>query len=345
MAITMLKVLHILRTGEFSGAENVAITIIKNYPKNIKGIYLSPNGSINRILQDREIEHYPVSKLSIGSIKRAIEEIKPDIIHAHDYTATLLAACSTNQIKVFSHLHNNVPWMKKCTPKSMLFYMIHKRIYKYLAVSESVFKESWFGDKLKKKGVVIGNPISVNDIKQRQNEYIPTQILFVGRLTDQKDPIKFLSIIKQIVNDGIPIGAIMLGKGELYDNCKDYIEEHGLQKHVQMLGFVDNPNDYMGSDGILVVPSKWEGFGLVAVEALCFGMPVVSTTVGGLTTLIDNSCGCCSNDVDILIKEIEKLLTDKHYYEEKSYGALKRAAELNNIDTYMNTISELYYSP
>lgn len=57
-------VLHILNTGEYSGAENVAITIIKNYPNYLQGIYMSRNGSISEILANEKICYYGVDKLS-----------------------------------------------------------------------------------------------------------------------------------------------------------------------------------------------------------------------------------------------------------------------------------------
>ena len=46
-------------------------------------------------------------------LKKAIEKIQPDIIHAHDFTAGILAASLINRIPIINHLHNNSPWLKK----------------------------------------------------------------------------------------------------------------------------------------------------------------------------------------------------------------------------------------
>jgi glycosyltransferase involved in cell wall biosynthesis len=58
-------------------------------------------------------------------------------------------------------------------------------------------------------------------------------------------------------------------------------DELGLQNHVDFLGFVDNPYKYMNRADLLAHPSQHEGFGLVLVEALACGTPVVATDCPG----------------------------------------------------------------
>lgn len=338
----MKTILHILNTGEYSGAENVVVTIIENYANEYRGIYMSLKGPIEEIVKRKSIAFYGVSKLSVGEIRTAIDKLRPDVIHAHDFTAGILAAVAAKKIPVISHLHNNVPWMKKISLKSFFYRLCIWRFQKILAVSDSVFDECWYGSRMRKKGICIGNPIDLKRIRGQKQKRIETNLLFVGRLAEQKNPLEFLEIVRELKNMNVPVKARMLGQGVLKEKCQDYISNYRLDDCVTMQGFVDCPYDYMNEGEILVMPSRWEGFGLVAVEALAFGMPVIGNPVGGLPGIVTEKCGLLSFDRSRKVKEISMLLSQKEYYGNKSKAALQQADKLENMNTYMKKIYSAY---
>lgn len=108
-----MKVMHILNTGAYSGAENVVISIITHTRNDVESIYVSPKGTIESVLNENGIRYYPVNKLSVHSISKAIRRENPNIIHAHDFTASVLVSLCKTGIPIISHLHNNPPWIKK----------------------------------------------------------------------------------------------------------------------------------------------------------------------------------------------------------------------------------------
>ena len=69
-----MKILHILNSNKFSGAENVAITIINNMKNDNEIIYVSPEGQIREHLQENNIDYEPVRKVCIKEIKRVIKK-------------------------------------------------------------------------------------------------------------------------------------------------------------------------------------------------------------------------------------------------------------------------------
>ena len=110
-----------------------------------------------------------------------------------------------------------------------------------------------------------------------------------------------------------------------------------------MYGFLENPYGLIKNSKVLCMPSKWEGFGLAAVEALSLGIPVVCSGCGGLKDLIDDSCGClCGYDTQKYAAEITQILLNKEYQEKKQKNALKRAGALSNINSYTNMIRGIY---
>lgn len=342
-----MKVLHILNTGMYSGAENVAISIV-NYLKDeekYNATYMALKGPIEEILKKNNIHYHLVDKLTILSIKKIIEIEKPDIIHAHDFTASILTIFTMKNIPVISHIHNNPPWIRTINIKSLIYGLTCFKYKKILTVSSAVMEEYILGNIFIKKSLVIGNPVLINLIKEkagRAKEQRSFDILYLGRFTLQKDPETFLKIIK-FIKDKIPnIKVGMIGTGEIYEDIIKKIYEMSLQSNIFCPGFIENPYGIVDNSKILCIPSKWEGFGLVAVEALALGKPVVASNVGGLPYIITESSGKICNEMSDYTNEIYRLLTDIKYYNLKSRGALKRAKELDNSSVYFGKIKNIY---
>ena len=340
-----MRIVHLLNTSSFSGAENVAIQIIENSGEQNEAYYCSPQGKIGEILQKRGVRYLPVRKLCVKEIRRIIREIKPDVIHAHDFRAGLLAIlASKKRVPVVSHLHNNCPWLKKIGVKSLLFRYIAAKCSVLLTVSESVMDEFVFGKRFADKTVVIGNPIDVKRIQRNigPGAAIEYDLVFCGRLMEQKNPGLFLEIVKRLSSAFPRLRAIMLGDGVLRTEVEETIGRLGLENTVTVAGFVDDPVSYMARSRVLVITSSWEGFGLVAVEALAAGKPVVASNVGGLPSIVNDRCGALCNSTDDFVVALSQLLSDDGYYSSKCSGALSRADELNNLEQYMQNINQAY---
>ena len=87
-----MKILHLLASNKYSGAENVVCQIIDMFKNEIEMAYCSPNGPIENTLKDKQITFLPLSKLSKSEIQKIINTYKPDVIHAHDVKASIVAS-------------------------------------------------------------------------------------------------------------------------------------------------------------------------------------------------------------------------------------------------------------
>ena len=212
----MKKILHILNSRSYSGAENVVISIINNTKDDFESVYLSKDGNIRDVLGENNILFYPVEKLTVTELRRAVKEMKPDIIHAHDFTAGIMSAVATWKIPIINHLHNNSPWIKKIGLKSILYAMSTLRYKKILTVSESVMDEFVFSGICGKKAEVVGNPIDLEKIINRvENKSIcePYEIAFLGRFSPQKNPLFFLGLVEGLKNKMPDIKEKKIGDG------------------------------------------------------------------------------------------------------------------------------------
>ena len=153
-----------------------------------------------------------------------------------------------------------------------------------------------------------------------------------------------LEVAKELAEAGLVKRVRIVGDGELMPELQHFVTNAGLSDVVVLEGFKKNSYDYMACTEVLMMPSKWEGFGLVALEAMSLGVPVVSTNSGGLMKIMDDSCGFICEGKDEFVAAITSLLTDADLYASKSSGATKRAMEYNNIDEYCGKLLDIYRS-
>ncbi|MCR4568110.1 MAG: glycosyltransferase family 4 protein [Pseudobutyrivibrio sp.] len=354
-----MVILHVSKSNRYSGMENVAINIMKSLPEDYRSVYLTATGSIETKLLDLDIEYIGVEKVDENSIKEAIEEIKPDLIHAYEYDCSLMCTKVTDSIPIISHLYSIPKWVQKIGPKSVIYGGACKNFAKIIIPDKYVEEKAWFRDKMEDRTVVLRTPF--NAVKIFEKGYLPgtemskeklegykSDLLFVGYLTEEKNPFEFIDIVAEVKKTHPDINAIIVGGGDLGSQCLSRIGKLGLANNIKMVGMQYNPYIYMNQTKILVAPSKFEGFGMAAVEAMAFGKPTLVSLTGGFSITVNDDCGkICGNEKKIIdraafVENINELLDNSEIYRMKSEGARRRAKELNNFDTYMEEIAKIY---
>jgi glycosyltransferase involved in cell wall biosynthesis len=132
-------------------------------------------------------------------------------------------------------------------------------------------------------------------------------------LTKQKDFPILIEAFK-IVRENRPVKLIVLGEGAERIRLQELIKEYGFDEDVDLPGFVENPYSYMKCADLLVLSSRYEGFGNVIVEAMAAGTPVVSTNCpSGPAEILENGkFGYLVpvGNVTLLAEAIEKALDE-----------------------------------
>lgn len=302
----MKKVLHLLASNKYSGAENVVCTIIENLKDEYDMAYCSPHGLIEKTLNEKNVKYYGMNKFNLSNLRKIIKDYNPDIIHAHDYRASTLAAFSGFKGKIISHLHNNCPFAKSWNLKTILYNVCISKFDKIIGVSDKIYQEAVFKNKIKNKYVTIYNYIDENLVVKKATEYKYKKnydLFFIGRLTEQKNPFLFIDIVSKLKNNKSDIKAVIIGDGELKEECLKKISDYNLSSNIDMVGFVSNPFPIIKNSKVCIMPSKWEGFGLTAIESLILNKPVLNSGVGGLGEIFkDNYEFICNNMEDYIEK-------------------------------------------
>lgn len=156
-------------------------------------------------------------------------------------------------------------------------------------------------------------------------------IVSVGRLTDQKRFDRLVRVVARLRKETYELSVQIVGDGELRDDLKSLSKELKLEDIVQFVGFVNNPYPYIKNADLMLVPSASEGFGLVVVEAMALGVPVVSTKTAGPMEIIEKDAYglLCEHDDESIYQSVKKLMVDeklRKYYKEQG---LKRSKDFN----------------
>lgn len=342
-----LRVMHLISTDVFSGAENVACQIINLFKDNQEYImtYCTVIGKNKEALECRGINTTELDRFNLKSIKKACSSFKPNIIHAHDPKAAIAAVLTNNKQNIISHIHSNHRYMRKITLKSLIYHFyIEKHIIGIIWVSNSARDEYVFAKNIPKTlpSYVIQNVVDGNQLKSiaktDKNNY-NFDIIFLGRLEDVKDPLRFVKLIEKIKQHQ-EIKVAMVGDGSLRSQVEEEINKLSLNKNIVLFGNQVNPYKILLNSKILVITSKYEGMPMNALEAIACNIPVVSTPVDGLLDIIDRKYLCKTDQdfVETILKILNREEVRKHYKNELFVLDKK----LNNTVDFSNSISRLY---
>lgn len=343
-----MKILHLLQSDRFSGAENVVCQIINMFKDepNIEMVYCSPDGQIREALKERNIRFVPLKNFSVGEIKRVLKEEKPDIIHAHDMRASFYAARVCENISLISHIHNNAFNSRGISPKSIAYMYAAMKAKHIFWVSQSSFKGYAFHKLFHKKSEVLYNIIDIDALYEKMRldtKKYNFDITYIGRLTYPKNPQRLMRVFRLVKEKMPTVKIAVVGTGDLEKEIKELAKEYGLVDNVDFLGFQSNPSKILYDSKVMVMTSRWEGTPMCALEALALGVPIVSTPTDGMRDLIElDENGFLSEDDNVLAKKIVELVSDTNKQLESSKKARDFSVRYNNIQTYKLAIMQSY---
>jgi glycosyltransferase involved in cell wall biosynthesis len=215
---------------------------------------------------------------------------------------------------------------------------------KFLRFDELITHSKFVGKimekKFKIKPMVISYPyIGKLFTEKRKTIGGKINLLFVGRVEYLKGAHLLIPVAKILKGRNIPYKINAIGSGILIDKLKTESMKMGL--NIEFHGFVKHMSQkfikIMKESHILLVPSLWyEPFGIVVLDAMVFGMPIIASDRGGLKEIVhENDVGVTTslNPKDIVHK-IEFLINDKTVFKRFSSNGLKNIKRYNSKDIF-----------
>ena len=342
-----MKVLHVLNSRIYSGAEKVASQIIKSFEDEMTIAYCSPESDmVAQMLAEQNIRHIPVKNLMPWNLKKVIREEQPDLIHAHDMRAAFMSALCCGKTKLISHIHNNAFDSRGLTLKSIAYLYGGFKAKKIIWVSNSAFEGYYFHNLFRKKSIVLYNIIDEKQIHEKvaqdPNSY-DFDMIFLGRLTYPKNPQRLMKLCKILKDKQPDIKIAIVGTGELDDETMALAKELQLGDNVQFMGFQSNPMKMLADSKVMILTSLWEGTPMCALESMALGTPVVSTPTDGMKDLIDDGInGYLSADDEVLAEKVLKIVNDPAHRAYLSENIKKKFAQVNDAPGYKRTVADCY---
>lgn len=171
----------------------------------------------------------------------------------------------------------------------------------------------------------------------------PPVLLSVATLTRRKAHDVLIDALTTLAD--LPWQARFVG-GAQFDvqwgqKLRQQISAAGLDSRIHLVGSVENlASEYLNAD-IFVLPSRYEGYGMVFAEALAYGLPIVAARAGAVADVVPESAGCLVpvEDVQSLAQALRMLLTEPEVYEQLRAGAQAAAKRLS---TWQDTADSVF---
>lgn len=183
-------------------------------------------------------------------------------------------------------------------------------------------------------------------VQKRQHPHMPLRLLFVGRVIAQKGVHVLVDSIRHLERKHIPVTLTLIGRTPPWEaNYEKRIRQSLRNLPIFWKGFMtpeDLPQIYQEADVFLCPSQKNEAFGLVNLEALSSGLPVVASYVGGIPEIVNSQCGQLLKNHQNPIsyaEAIAKYVLFPELWHTQSIAAIQRAEKFNWQQTAQNFLT------
>lgn len=297
--------------------KNYNVFILSNYYDKDKGPFFKEN---NNIVYDSLFDRNVNNKLNffnlIFKLKKFIKKNDIDILIGVDTILSLfdIPAIKGTKCKYIAWEHFNFKYNLGVKLRDIGRKYACKKADAVVVLTDK--DKKYFLDNLtvKNKIVRIYNPFLVkeNDYRYDKDSNV---IMSSGRLTYQKGFDILIDVANELKSKTSDFKWLILGDGEDRKMLEEKIEQYKLQDNVELVGRVNNVDEYYKKSRMFVLTSRFEGLVLVALEAKAYSLPIVSFDFdcGPSETIKNNKNGFIVECFDIkkMAKKIYELLSDK----------------------------------
>lgn len=291
-----------------------------------------------------------------NKLKKVLKDGNYKIVHSHINTLSVFSLWAAKSAKVpvriaHSHSTTNKKEWKKNLLKQILRPFSKLFATDYMCCSELAGR--WlFGNKEYDKGNVylLNNAIDIDKFAynekirkaKRKELNIKNDTLVVGhvgRFVEQKNHSFLIDIFSEIHKENEKSILLLVGQGPLENKIKEKVKLLGIEDSVKFLGQRDDVNKLYNVMDIFILPSLYEGLGMVLIEAQCASLPCITSTEVPEITKISNKIKYLNlkKNLKIWVKEINNYIDNK--------DRKKSNTECHNYDiTTENTKLVDYYN-
>jgi len=304
----MLSVLIVNWSGHYGGVEKHLLMLAGGLdPQKYRLVFASPdNGPFPAMLREAGYCWYNVpmrSGLDGASVRQLCRLIRAegiDLLHAQQSRGLYLGGLAArlaggkgviqteHNVSLDWHRRARIPLRVRWGSNLLRYFFVRFVARKIIALSSGVARFYTQVLRVEPRKITIiphAHPVAAHPVRRDLDPRSPV-IGTVANLTEQKG-LPYLIEAAAIVRRTHPaVRFRIIGGGHLHNQLAAQIARLGLQETVELAGFQPNATALMPSFDIFVLPSLWEPFGLVLLEAMANGLPIVATDVDGVADVV-----------------------------------------------------------
>ncbi len=131
-----------------------------------------------------------------------------------------------------------------------------------------------------------------------QNTSTTFDLIYVGRVVPVKQLTRLVQIVQQVRQTMAQLRVVIVGDGDDMDNVKRATRAYQLENHIEFVGFQENIGAYLARSKIFCLTSQFEGLPIAGLEAMAYGLPIVTLAYDGASELVQNNYNgfVCTSD-------------------------------------------------
>ncbi|CCF14140.1 glycosyl transferases group 1 family protein [Brevibacillus laterosporus GI-9] len=306
-----------------------------------------------------DVFKYPPYDLTLANrMAQVAQNENLDILHVHYAVPHALCAYLAKQmvgdhLKIITTLHGTDITVLGYDPslRDMIRFGIEKSDM-VTAVSADLIRETHDSLQVDKKIELVYNFVdkrrySRKDVAEWRAKFAPNGEKIIMHISNFRPVKRVQDVVAafRYVRDEMPAKLILIGEGPEQCNIRKLIQEKDLCDDVFFLGKQDDVAEVISLADLMLLPSEKESFGLVALEAMACGVPVVASCAGGLPEVVSHGESgylCEIGDTKQMAMYARKLLQDEKLYESFRVEGLRRSEDKFSYDTITSQYESLY---
>jgi glycosyltransferase involved in cell wall biosynthesis len=311
-----MRVVHVVKVKGIAGAENHLLLLLDGLRK--RGIdaefllLVEPAHPVDEMVQAAEARDIPTRRVLIHSnadlglyrrLWRELRALNPDVVHTHLLHADLFAIPVARLSRflgkrpiIISSRHNDDVFRLQSYQR-ILNRLLWRMTDAGIAISEAVRRFSIDMEGVRPDcihTIYYGYQVAHGDTTALRREVrdelgIPPEQVVIGmvcRLIEQKGIAYGIRAFGRIA-EHFPVARLMIvGEGKLRSSLEAQVKALKLEDRVRFLGWRADGARVMAGFDIFLMPSLWEGFGLVMLEAMAQGLPIVGSAVSAIPEVV-----------------------------------------------------------
>ena len=330
---------------------------LNNLPKGVKVIYGTSyfevvDLTLTEVLKSKKLRLIfkkirLVLEMKTGLIKFRIKKERKKIIKENYDIEIAFKDGFTALFVGFGNCKNKIHWLhydykiRNANAKyEKLFKKVLSKFNKIIAVSNGVMNDFNKIYNLNEKTQVISNLINVKKIKSMgklkndSKTKNKIELISVGRLHYQKGYDRLIMAIQKLKNDKLinNLSLKIYGDGPEKNKLIELVDSFGLNDTIKFMGKTNNPYDKIGKSDLFILSSIYEPFGLVIVEAMTLGVPVIATSNSATSELIINNENglIVNNSIEGIYNGLRQVIINKNLIEKYKRNLKKYDYETKN---------------